>query len=110
MKSPLVSDTMIEEVGGIFGALADPSRLRLLRILLEREAPVNQSALAEGAGLSQANASKHLACLVRMGLVTRHPEGNAVHYLPVEPLVSSLCALVSAHACHRAQSTVQALS
>lgn len=110
MKSTLGSETMIEEVGGIFGALADTSRLRLLRVLLESETPLNQSSLVEAVGLSQANTSKHLACLVRMGLITRRPDGNTVYYSPVEPLVSSLCALVSAHACQRAQSTVNALS
>ena len=61
MKHPL-TDPMISEITGIFGALGDGSRLRILRVLLETQQPLSQGAVADAAGLSQANASKHLAC------------------------------------------------
>lgn len=110
MPLPLVNDTVINEVSGIFGALADPSRLRILRALLEQRRPLNQSAIVEATGLSQANTSKHLACLARMGLVSRHQEGNSVIYALVEPLVSDLCTMVGNHAALRAENTFQALN
>src|SRR5664279_6484054 len=78
---------MIDEVSGLFSALGDASRLKILRSLLDSKEPLSQGAVAEAAGLSQANASKHLACLVRVGLVSRDPEGNAVYFTPIMPLV-----------------------
>lgn len=96
-----LSDTMIQGVTGIFSALGDPSRLKILRALLDARKAMNQGALAEATGLSQANASKHLACLVRVGLVSRQPEGTSVYFEAVNPLVRDLCDLVCDHAAAR---------
>lgn len=93
MKPPL-TDAMIHEVSQLFGALGDASRLRILRVLLDSGEALSQGAIAEAAGLSQANASKHLACLVRTGLVLRAPEGNTVYFSAVCPLVEDLCGTV----------------
>jgi len=109
MKSALANDTMIDEVSCLFGALGDASRLKILRVLLEAKTPLNQGGLAEAAGLSQANASKHLACLVRVGLITRKPEGNTVFFEPVLPLVENLCDLVCGHVSERAKASYHAL-
>ncbi|HOD33060.1 MAG: Bacterial regulatory protein, arsR family [Acidobacteria bacterium ADurb.Bin340] len=109
MGANLASDAMIDEVSGLFAALGDSSRLRILRTLLEAEGPLTQGGLAERTGLSQANASKHLACLARVGLVQRHPKGNTVLFEPVLPLVSDLCGLVCDHVTDRAKATYQAL-
>jgi len=104
-----LSDAMIEEVCGLFGALGDASRLKILRALLDAKSALSQGALAEAAGLSQANASKHLAFLVRVGLVIREPEGNTVYFSPVLPLVSDLCNLVCGHVTDRAKASYHAL-
>ena len=96
-----LTDAMIRELTGIFDALGDPSRLRILRALLDAGGPMSQGAVADATGLSQANASKHLACLVRAGLVTREPEGTSVYFEPVNPLVKKLCDIVSDHAAAR---------
>jgi DNA-binding transcriptional ArsR family regulator len=108
MKLPL-NDAMIGEVSDLFSALGDPSRLRLLRALLDAGTPLSQGSAAETAGLSQANASKHLACLVRVGLVLRQPEGNTVFYSPVLPLVGELCGMMCGHVTTRARAAYQAL-
>jgi DNA-binding transcriptional ArsR family regulator len=104
-----LNDSMIEEIAGIFGALGDSSRLKILRALLDAGTPMSQKAVAEASGLSQANASKHLSCLVRVGLVTRQPEGNTVFYLPVLPLVDDLCGTMCSHASQRVRAAYQAL-
>jgi len=104
-----LSNPMIDEVSGLFSALGDASRLKILRSLLDSKEPLSQGAVAEAAGLSQANASKHLACLVRVGLVSREPEGNAVFFTPVMPLVGELCDLVCGHVSDRARLTYKAL-
>jgi DNA-binding transcriptional ArsR family regulator len=85
---------MITEVSRLFRALGDEPRLRLLRILLEEDQPMSQKALAEAAGLTQANASKHLILLAGAGLVTREPQGNLVLFSAVSPLVPNVCDLV----------------
>jgi DNA-binding transcriptional ArsR family regulator len=104
-----LNDTMIGEVSGLFGALGDPSRLRILRTLLDAKKPLSQGAVAENAELSQANASKHLACLVRVGLVSREQEGNTVYFSPILPLVSQLCDLVCGHVTDRVKASYKAL-
>ena len=108
MKPPM-TNPMIEEVSELFAALGDASRLKILRSLLEAGEPLSQGALAEAAGLSQANASKHLACLTRVGLVTREPQGNSVFFKPVLPLVEDICGLVCGHVSERVRSTYKAL-
>lgn len=110
MKPFLASDAMIDEVTCLFGAMGDASRLKILRALLESKEPLSQGGVAEVAGLSQANASKHLACLVRVGLVTRNPEGNTVLFRPVMPLVGDLCELVCGHVSERAKASYHALT
>jgi DNA-binding transcriptional ArsR family regulator len=90
----LLSEPMLSDVSRLFRALGDPSRLRILRILLEAGEPQSQKALAEAAGLTQANASKHLIQLAGAGLVTREPHGNQVLFRPVRPLVEVVCGLV----------------
>jgi DNA-binding transcriptional ArsR family regulator len=107
-KIPL-NGPMIEEVSQLFQALADPSRLKILRALLDAEQPMSQGTLAETAGLSQANASKHLALLARVGLVTREAEGNTVYFRPVMPLVGNVCELVCGHVSDRVKAAYKAL-
>ena len=104
-----LSDPMIEEVSKLFLALADPSRLRILRCLLGAEEAMSQGAIAELTGLSQANASKHLALLVRVGLATREPQGNTVFFAPVLPLVEDVCTLMCGHVSERVKAAYRAI-
>ena len=61
-----------------FRGLADPSRLAILEALRAGEKTVSELVVATG--LSQPNASAHLACLKDCGLVTSRQEGRFVHY------------------------------
>ena len=70
-----------EEVGlavEVFGMLADATRIRLLWLLLDGEAPVLQ--LAERVGKPQASVSQHLAKLRMARLVTTRRQGVQVFY------------------------------
>jgi DNA-binding transcriptional ArsR family regulator len=109
MNKPQLNDAMIEEAGRIFNALSDPSRLKLLRLLLAAPGPVNQRVLAESAGLSQANTSKHLVCLMQAGLVVREKEGNFCFFRLSDSLVSEVCGLVREHVVSRTQTAYQSL-
>ena len=106
--SPL-SDAMIDEAGRIFSALSDPSRLKLLRLLMAAAEPVSQRVLAESAGLSQANASKHLICLMQAGLVEREKDGNFCYFRISGSLAPDVCRLVRNHVVNRTQSAYQSL-
>ena len=57
-----------------FDAVADPSRRRLLDLLLE--APRSVGELVEGTGLTQPATSQHLRALREAGLVSARPVGR----------------------------------
>lgn len=60
----------------IFQALADPTRLKSLRLLREMELSVGE--LAQVLGQSQPRVSRHVKILVDAGLVSRRKEGSWV--------------------------------
>jgi DNA-binding transcriptional ArsR family regulator len=57
-----------------FDVIADPSRRRLLDLLLRGPAPVG--ALVAATGMSQPNTSRHLGVLRRSGLVSARKAGQ----------------------------------
>lgn len=58
--------------------LADPKRLLIINALRDGERAVSE--LADAAGISQANASQHLAVLRDKGLVEDRRDGQWVYY------------------------------
>jgi ArsR family transcriptional regulator len=73
---------MIKEQAALFTALADPTRLRLLKLLFNQSPPgwrcVNN--LSELLGISQPAVSQHLRVLKNVGLVTGERRGFRMHY------------------------------
>lgn len=59
-------------------ALSDPNRLLIINEL--RDGPLSVGAIAAGLGLSQPNASRHLAILKERGIVRARRSGSTVHY------------------------------
>jgi DNA-binding transcriptional ArsR family regulator len=72
----------------LFRGLADPSRLALLQALRCGEHTVGE--LVATTGLSQSNASGHLACLRECGLVASRQEWRHVYYRLAGPAVEHL--------------------
>jgi ArsR family transcriptional regulator len=68
----------VRQTAEVLKAMADPLRLRLLRLLLEREACVCE--LVEALAVPQYRASKHLRVLRNAGLVADRRAGNWIHY------------------------------
>ena len=62
----------------LFRGFADPSRLSIVEAL--RAEPLTVTEIVEATGLSQSNASNHLACLWDCGLVIREQQGRYVRY------------------------------
>jgi DNA-binding transcriptional ArsR family regulator len=76
MSTTLASDVdVLERIGT---ALADPTRRRMLTMLLT--GPTYPAELAEVLGVSRAKVSNHLACLRGCGLVTATRQGRQVRY------------------------------
>jgi DNA-binding transcriptional ArsR family regulator len=82
-------DELFEPVAERLGLLADATRLRILNVLRDGERSVVEIVRAVGA--SQPNVSRHLALLLRAGMVTRRPNGRQVHYRIVDPFVDEIC-------------------
>ena len=75
----------------LFNGFADISRLTMLETL--RDGPMSVSELVAATGLSQSNASNHLACLHDCGLVAREQRGRYVYYRLSDDSVGALLAL-----------------
>jgi len=91
-KRLVLSDDALELVAARFRSLGDPSRLKLLSVLMTGERSVQQ--LVEETGLSQTNVSRHLGLLRREGLVARQTQGNRALYRLQDASLVKLCELV----------------
>ena len=72
----------IEEQVAIFGALSDPTRLKLVRLLCCQRDPdaLCVNALAAILGVTQSAVSQHLRVLRAAGLVKGERRGYHIHY------------------------------
>ncbi len=70
--------TPTQELSGFLKMLGDPTRLKILRLLLDRELCVCQ--LVEVLGLPQPTVSQHLAKLRMTGLVAERKAAQWVYY------------------------------
>ena len=94
IKSPLTPEAA-ELIARRFRALSDPTRLRILDFLRNRdEASVGE--LTEALGTSQQNVSKHLSALLAEGFVARRKRGTSALYRIADPGVHELCDGVTA--------------
>lgn len=84
-----MSEQLTSLVAERFKALADPARVRLLSALRDGERSVGE--LVDDTGLTQANASKHLARLHQLGFVQRRREGLHIYYALADRDVLKLC-------------------
>jgi DNA-binding transcriptional ArsR family regulator len=90
--SATIPDAFLDLMAEKFRMLADPTRLAILRALMDGERNVTQ--VVEATGRNQANVSKHLKLLNEAGLVARRKEGLQAFYRLDDPLVERLCKLV----------------
>jgi DNA-binding transcriptional ArsR family regulator len=74
-SSPVAEGMSLAPAAYLFRALADPTRLAILRHLALGEHRVVE--LTAHLGLAQSTVSGHLACLRDCGLVESRPEGRA---------------------------------
>jgi ArsR family transcriptional regulator, arsenate/arsenite/antimonite-responsive transcriptional repressor len=72
------ADPQLLAMDAVLRALADPTRLRIIALLLGGEVCVCH--IHEALGIPQPKASRHLAYLRRAGLVEARKDGLWVHY------------------------------
>lgn len=71
---------MSDQLGTVFGALADPTRRGMVEVLL-RDGSTSVPALSAGLPISRQAVAKHLAALEHAGLLERIPgDGREVRY------------------------------
>jgi DNA-binding transcriptional ArsR family regulator len=91
-SSPQSADELhavFEAVARYFGLLAEPTRLRILHAICQSEQSV--SAIVVATGATQTNVSRHLALLLRAGVVGRRREGTTVYYSIADPEFVTIC-------------------
>lgn len=84
----------IELQAKLFRGFSDPSRLAILQAL--RSEPLSVTGIVQATGLSQSNASNHLACLRECGLVTAEQNWRYVIYRLSDDRVAELLNLAEA--------------
>jgi DNA-binding transcriptional ArsR family regulator len=88
-----IPDDLLQDAARRFALLADPTRLRVLQALLDRqEATVTE--LAGALGLAVPNVSQHLSRLLDDRIVGRRREGRSARFTVIDPVIPDLCALM----------------
>jgi len=84
--------------GAVFGALADPTRRRIVRLLAAQDS-ATASSIAADLPISRQAVAKHLAALRDAGLASAEPAGRETRYrLTPEPLSGAMLWMAGAGA------------
>lgn len=78
----LAITTRLDVMNRLGRAMADPTRSRILMMLLNDAA--YPAGIADELGLTRQNVSNHLACLRDCGIVAAEPEGRQTRYQIVD--------------------------
>jgi DNA-binding transcriptional ArsR family regulator len=92
--SPESLEKVFERVAQYFHVLSEPSRLRIMYAVCSGEKSVSE--VVELCGSSQANVSRHLAALHKVGVLLRRKEGTTVYYSIADNATVEMCQTVCA--------------
>jgi len=97
MAGKQVSQHETEEQAAVFSALADPTRLKLVKLLCAQRSDeaLCVNALAARLGVTQSAVSQHLRVLKAIGLVNGERRGYHIHYFINRERLESCRELVS---------------
>jgi DNA-binding transcriptional ArsR family regulator len=82
-------DQVLQSVAAYFGLLAEPSRLKVMHSICERERSVGE--IVADTGLTQTNVSRQLRHLYARGVLARRKEGSQVFYCVSDDTLIELC-------------------
>jgi DNA-binding transcriptional ArsR family regulator len=89
---PKPTEALFERIAERLRALADPTRLKILHAVEDRELRVSE--ILEMVGGSQANVSKHLSKMRTSGVLASRREGTSIYYRVVDPAAFTICRTV----------------
>lgn len=82
-------DPLVDLIAQRFRVLSEPTRIKLIDIL--RDGPASVQELTAASGSSQQNVSKHLGILHGAGILSREKRGTSVYYSIADESVLELC-------------------
>lgn len=88
---PTLAAPSVRRKAQLFRGFAEPSRLLIVEAL--RRGPKTVSEICEATGLTQPNASNHLACLLGCRLVEREQRGRFVLYRLADERIEAVLSL-----------------
>jgi DNA-binding transcriptional ArsR family regulator len=94
VAAPSATASTAELTARFFTGLADPTRLRIVELLLDR--PLTVGEIVARLGLRQARVSNALVCLKWCGYVQARREGRYVWYAVTDPRIRGLVDLARA--------------
>jgi DNA-binding transcriptional ArsR family regulator len=80
---------LFEVVSAYFGLLAEPTRLKILNAICERELSVSE--IVDRVESTQTNVSRHLNLMYAKGVLRRRRERGMTFYSIADPNVVTLC-------------------
>lgn len=93
LGAPTLSDGEAKATAELFGALADPARVKILNLLATSGDAVCVCNLVGPTGLAQPTVSHHLKKLVESGLVEREQRGKWAFFTLKRDAVAKLAAV-----------------
>lgn len=105
---PSSNEQFLNLIAERFKALGEPSRLKLLICLTNKERTVGE--LVEASGLSQANVSRHLQTLMKAGILARRKDKLNVYYHIYDTCIPKLCELMCGSLKKQLQTQVKAFA
>jgi|GEM_PF-164092 len=93
VKRKTIPNELLVLMAEKFRMLGDPTRLSILRCLMEGQEQ-NVGQLVSESGRELANVSKHLKQMADAGLLARRKEGSFVFYRLDDPVLQKICELV----------------
>ena len=93
LAAPTISDAEAEATAGIFRALGDPHRVKIVNLLASAGEPVCACDLIEPVGLAQPTVSHHLKKLTDAGLLEREQRGRWAYFSLRREAVEKLAAV-----------------
>ena len=93
LGATVLEDEAAVATAGLFKALADPARVRIVNLLATSAEPICACHLYEPLGLAQPTVSHHLKTLVEAGLLEREQRGKWAYFSLRREAVEKLAAV-----------------
>ena len=89
-----LSDEQAEATAGLFQALGDPARVKIINLIAGSQEPVCQCELTPALDLAQSTVSHHLKKLTDAGLLEREQRSKWAYYSLSREAIDRLASLV----------------